>query len=141
MTAANSILYTHKYHRLMREFPLRPLRNKKEAAAATAILDRLFRERYDDAGEEAYVLVLADLLQDYEDKNDPTPDTATGLDVLKHLLAEHGMTQADLGKLLGTGQSLVSMILSGDRPVTLEHAKRLGARFHVDPAVFLELEP
>jgi HTH-type transcriptional regulator/antitoxin HigA len=140
MTMAISNIYTRKYHQLMREFPLHPLRNKKDAAIATVILDRLFRDRYDDRGEEAYVAILADLLQNYEDKHDPTPDRASGLDVLKYLLEEHGMTQAELGKILGTGQSLVSMILSGDRPITLEHAKCLGSRFHVDPAVFLSLD-
>jgi antitoxin component HigA of HigAB toxin-antitoxin module len=31
------------------------------------------------------------------------------------------------------------MILSGDRPITIAHAKRLGSRFHVDPATFLAL--
>jgi HTH-type transcriptional regulator / antitoxin HigA len=139
MTTTASDIYTPRYHRLMREFPLRELRNKKDAAAATAILDRLFRDRYDDEGEEAYVVVLAKLLEEFESKSEQVSDTASGLDVLKHLIEEHRMTQVDLGKVLSTGQSFVSMILSGERPITVEHARRLGKQFHVDPAVFLDL--
>jgi HTH-type transcriptional regulator/antitoxin HigA len=134
-----SRIYTMKYRQLVREFPLRELRTKRDAQAATAILDRHFRARYDDSGEEAYITVLARLLEDFENKNDPTPDAASGLDVLKYLVEEHGLTQGELAAVLGTGQSLISMILSGDRPITIEHAKRLGARFRADPAVFLNL--
>jgi HTH-type transcriptional regulator / antitoxin HigA len=140
MTMTASDILTTKYQQLLREFPLRKLRTKKEAAAATEILDRLFRERYDDAGEEAYVGVLAGLLQDFEEKHDPTPDSASGLDVLKHLMEEHRMTQNDLAKVLGSGQSLVSMILAGERPITIQHARKLAQHFHIDPLVFLDLK-
>jgi HTH-type transcriptional regulator / antitoxin HigA len=139
MTATNSTLYTSRYHHLMREFPLHPLRNKKDAAAATVILDRIFRDRYEDPGEEAYALILAGLLEDYEEKNDPTPDTATGLNALKYLMQANDLTQTELGKILGTRQSLVSMILSGDLPITLDHARRLAARFGISAATFVDL--
>jgi antitoxin component HigA of HigAB toxin-antitoxin module len=140
MSAVTSQVYTSKYHRLMRQFPLRPLRRKKDARIATEILDRLFREHYDDAGEEAYITVLAQLLADYEQKYDPTPDTATPPDVLRLLMEEHDLTQAALAEVLGTSQSLVSMILSGARPITLEHAGRLAETFHVDATLFLALK-
>jgi HTH-type transcriptional regulator / antitoxin HigA len=140
MSAAICAIYASKYHRLMRQFPLRPLRGKRDAEKATEILDRLFREHYDDAGEEAYVTVLAQLLADYEEKHDPTPDTAAPLDVLRLLMEEHELTQAALGEMLGTSQSLVSMILSGARPITVEHANRLGERFRVDASLFLDLK-
>jgi plasmid maintenance system antidote protein VapI len=47
------------------------------------------------------------------------------------------MTQSELGKLLGIGPSAVSMIFSGSRPITADHARRLGKRFCVDPGLFL----
>lgn len=140
MTLSTAKLYTTRYHDLMREFPLRELRTKKDAQLATAILDRIFREKYHDEGEEAYAMLLARLLGDYEDKREPVHDTASGRGVLKYLAEENGMTQGELADLLGVGQSLVSMILSGARPITIEHAKRLGSRFHIDPAVFLDLK-
>jgi HTH-type transcriptional regulator / antitoxin HigA len=137
MSIAQSNLFTPTYQKLMREFPLRQIRNKKDADAATKILDKRFRERFDDPGEEEYVMILADLLADYEEKTDPVPDTATSADVLNHLMQSNDLTQGDIGKLLDIGQSAVSMILSGERQLTTEHIRRLAKRFNVSPAVFI----
>ena len=81
MTTIASSVYSDRYRHLIRQFPLRQLRTKADAEAATRILDHLFRDRYDDEGEAAYVYVLAGLLEDYEKRYDPTPDTACGLDI------------------------------------------------------------
>jgi HTH-type transcriptional regulator / antitoxin HigA len=137
MSIATSKIYTPTYRKLIQQFPLRQIRTKKDADAATAILDKHFRDHYNDEGEEQYIFVLSTLLAEYEDKHDPVPDTATGLDVLRHLVEENGIRQAELSQVLGVGQSAVSMILSGDRPLTAEHARRLGKRFKIDAGVFL----
>ena len=137
MTTAVSNVLTSRYDQLIREFPLRQLRSKREAQAATAILDRLFRDDYDDEGEAQYVYVLARMLEDYESRHDPTHETASGLDLLRCLVEENGITQADLARILGIGQPAVSMILSGNRPITADHARRLGKRFGLNPGVFL----
>jgi HTH-type transcriptional regulator/antitoxin HigA len=121
----------------MREFPLRPLRTKKDAEAATKILDRLFREDYDDPGEEAYVYFLSLAMMEYEERYDPTPQTSSGLDILKFIIQENNMTQAQLGELLGISQGAASMILKGERQITAEHARRLGKRFKLDPGAFI----
>jgi HTH-type transcriptional regulator/antitoxin HigA len=137
MTMTSDEIYTPMYRKLIREFPLRAIHTKKDADAATVILDKRFRQEFDDPGEEAYVVALATLLADYEDHYDPTPDMATGLDVLQHLVEENKIKQAELSKLLGVRQSAISMILNGERPITAEHARRLGKRFNLDPGVFL----
>jgi HTH-type transcriptional regulator/antitoxin HigA len=137
MSIAQSDLYTAAYQKLMREFPLRQIRNKKDADAATRILDKRFRERFEDPGEEEYIMILADLLADYEEKAAPVPDTATGADMLKYLMEANNITQAEIGNLLEVGQSAVSMILSGERQLTTEHVRRLARRFNVSPAVFI----
>src|SRR5271155_924473 len=95
MSTAKMKMPSQRYLELIREFPLRPIRTKAEAAAATAILDRLFGQPDADPGQEDYVDVLSDLLDAYEGENDPDYDAeATGLQVLRSLLEEHGMTQA-----------------------------------------------
>jgi HTH-type transcriptional regulator/antitoxin HigA len=130
-------IYTPLYHKLMKEFPLHRIRNRKDAVAATVILDKRFRDRFDDPGEEQYVMILADLLADYEEERDPAPDAATGLDVLRLLVDQHDLRQSDLAQILGIGQSAVSMILSGERPLTADHARRLGKRFGINPGTFI----
>jgi len=52
------------------------------------------------------------------------------------LLEEHGMSGADLSRLLGADRSLGVRILNGERNLTVEHAKKLAARFHVPLELF-----
>lgn len=47
------------------------------------------------------------------------------------------MKQTDLAKLLKISASAVSMILSGNRPITANHARTLGKHFGLSPAAFL----
>jgi HTH-type transcriptional regulator / antitoxin HigA len=58
--------------------------------------------------------------------------------MLKHLLAEHGMSAADLARLLGVHVSMGSKILGGERTLTVAHIRKLGRRFRVSPALFID---
>jgi antitoxin component HigA of HigAB toxin-antitoxin module len=137
MTLAAKNIFTARYEQLMRAFPLRQIKTKADAAAATKILDKLFADSFADPGEEQYVIVLANLLGDYEDEHDPFESTATGLDILKHLMEENEINSAALARALGVGPSAVSMILSGVRSITASHANKLGKIFHISAAAFL----
>jgi len=130
---------TGRYTELNRRFPLQPIRNKAMARKATAILDELFGDQFDDAGEENYVMALATLLADYEDVHDPGPDTSriSGLDTLHNAIENSGITQQQLAKVMGISQPAVSQILSGKRPITADHARALGKHFRLDPGAFL----
>ena len=60
----------------------------------------------------------------------------TPLDALKALLAEHGMSASDLGRLLGN-RTLGTPILSGRRALSKAHIKKLAEHFKVEPGLFL----
>lgn len=60
----------------------------------------------------------------------------TGVAVLRTLMDQHELTAADLKNEIG-GKSLVSLILSGNRNLTLDHINALSDRFNLNPAVFL----
>ncbi len=62
---------------------------------------------------------------------------ATGPDILKHLLAEHGLGGVDLSRILGGSRNLGAMILRGERNLTLAHIRKLAAHFKVSPELFL----
>ena len=62
----------------------------------------------------------------------------SGLDALKHLLAEHGLNASALAKILGMHESMGSKILNGDRSLTVEHIRTLASRFKVRADIFLE---
>jgi HTH-type transcriptional regulator/antitoxin HigA len=62
------------------------------------------------------------------------PD-ASGADVLRFLMEEHGLTQSDLPEV--GSQGVVSEILAGKRALNVRQIRVLGARFRVSPAVFI----
>jgi HTH-type transcriptional regulator / antitoxin HigA len=59
------------------------------------------------------------------------------LDVLRDFVAEHRMKVRELGALLGVSESAASMILKGDRALTLDHVRKLAERFKVSTALFV----
>jgi antitoxin component HigA of HigAB toxin-antitoxin module len=52
-------------------------------------------------------------------------------------LNEHGLSAADLARILGASRNLGAMILRGDRNLTLPHIRKLSAHFKVSPEVFV----
>jgi HTH-type transcriptional regulator / antitoxin HigA len=59
------------------------------------------------------------------------------LEVLREFVAEHRMKVRELGALLGVSESAASMILKGDRALTLDHVRKLAERFRVSAALFV----
>ena len=60
-----------------------------------------------------------------------------GIEALRYLLAENDMNASDLARLLGVHASMGSKILNGDRSLTVEHLRKLAARFLVRPELFM----
>lgn len=67
----------------------------------------------------------------------PVFKTQTPHDVLREFVADHGMKNRELGALLGVSPSAASMILKGDRALTLHHVRKLAERFKVSTALFV----
>ncbi|MGI8979486.1 MAG: helix-turn-helix domain-containing protein [Pirellulaceae bacterium] len=59
------------------------------------------------------------------------------LEILREFVAEHGMKVRELGALLEVSESAASMILKGDRSLTLDHVRKLAERFQVSTALFV----
>ena len=70
--------------------------------------------------------VLSDLIEAYEHRHWPI-EAAEPLDAIRFAMELKGLTQADLGRLLGS-RSRASEILSGQRPLT----PRMMAKLHRD---------
>lgn len=130
------------YLALIDIFALRPLRNDRDFDAAVAVLDGLAvrPEGSLAVGEQDYFDTLTLLVEAYDrehdnvDKGDRDP-----LSVLKYLMQESGMTQADLGRLLGN-RALASLILNGHRQLSKSHIRTLAGHFKVSAALFLQAQ-
>lgn len=76
---------------------------------------------------------MGDMLLAYDETHRPLPK-ASGMEVLRYLMQEHGLTQADLPEV--GAQSVISEILGGKRQLNVRHIRALSERFGVPADVF-----
>lgn len=103
------------------------------------MIDRILANGKLTKGQSAYLETLVQLVQAYEASH-LTIDISgiSGLDTLRHLMAENEMTASNLARLLEVHPSMGSKLLKGERSLTIEHIKKLAARFSVNPSVFID---
>lgn len=78
--------------------------------------------------------IIGDWVEAYDLEHRPIPQ-ASGVEVLRYLMREHGLSQSDLP---GVGaQSVVSEVLGGKRQLNLRQVRWLAERFKVSPEVFI----
>jgi HTH-type transcriptional regulator/antitoxin HigA len=123
------------YFELVKQFPLTHLRDDEHLEAAQQMIDQLLQKHL-DPGEQAYLDVLTDLVEAYEEEHVPIPD-ASEADVLRELMASNGLSQPALARKVGIAQSTISAVLNGSRSLTKEQVVVLARFFHVAPGVFL----
>ena len=124
------------YRGLVAMLPPRPIHDDLDLANATGVIDRLAGLAL-NSDQEDYLEAIATFVEAYEAERFPLDDSQlTPLDALKALLAEHGMSASDLGRLLGN-RTLGTPILSGRRALSKAHIKKLAEHFKVEPGVFL----
>jgi HTH-type transcriptional regulator/antitoxin HigA len=124
-----------QYLALVRAFPLVSIHSDAHLDEAVAVIDQLLDIPKRSTAEEEYLQALTDLVEVYEDAHVVIP-TVSGLDALRYLMEENGLTQADLVPDFGT-RSIVSEVLAGKRRLALTHITHLAERFGVPADVFI----
>ncbi|MCK9800485.1 transcriptional regulator [Pseudomonas sp. MAFF 302030] len=116
-----------------------PLLRKPRSEADYDGLVLALDELLDIIGEdEAHPLtslvdIIGDWIEAYDEEHHPMP-RVSGVEMLRCLMREHGLTQGDLP---GVGaQSVVSEVLSGKRQLNLRQIRWLAGRFKVSMEVF-----
>lgn len=127
-------LLPDSYYRLVRAFPLRPLASADDLAAAQAALDRAFAEE-GDAGIDAYVEVLATLIDEYERTVHPT--AAEPWQLVAHLLEARHIARESLAQQTRINLATLASILDEHKPITPATAAKLGPFFGVPMELFL----
>jgi HTH-type transcriptional regulator/antitoxin HigA len=112
------------------------IRNEKELDTAIQRLNELLDEIGDNEKHPLYGLLdtLGTLIHAYEEEHYPIPESS-GIDVLRHLMDEHGLTQSDLPEV--GSQGVVSEILNGKRELNIRQVRALAKKFNVSAAVFV----
>jgi antitoxin component HigA of HigAB toxin-antitoxin module len=126
------------YERLIKRFPLRPIRDDEQNEQAAEICDKLV-DRGDSlsAAERDYLEVLTDLIAKYESKWDDECAEMSSRELIVYLMEQNNHAQKDLVPEFGS-PSRVSEFLKGERLLSLEQAKRLAVRFRLNMAALID---
>src|SRR4051794_34735502 len=123
-----------KYGKLLADTIPGVITDEEEYSRIEAIFNDLINKGEDNLSpEEARLFVLlANLLEDYGNRAVPDwgEEQITGADVLRFLMDQNDLRQADLVDIFGT-QASVSRAVTGARRIGIDHAKELAKRFHV----------
>ena len=124
------------YTGLCRLLTPRPIHDKTELLNVTEITDAMAGHKL-TPDQEDYFDLLCRLIEDYEKERVDAPKV-TVLEALQHLLDSHGMSAADLARLLDVHRTLGAMILRGERGLTLNHVRTLSRHFGVSADMFVK---
>ena len=113
------------------------IRNEAQYDRMVELMHKLFDQVGEDEDHALARLleIVGTLIGQYDETKRPHAN-AQPVDVLKLLMREHGLKQADLKGIIGS-QGVVSEILNGKRVINVRQAKALAERFHVSAAAFL----
>jgi HTH-type transcriptional regulator/antitoxin HigA len=127
---------TANYQALIARFPLQPIRDEPTLEAATVVVDDLSRRGDLTEDETAYLEVLSDQIERYEDEHHDIPD-GSPVDVLVYLMDERGLNGAALSAQTGIPKSLISEVLNGTKGLSKARIKTLADFFGVSADSFL----
>lgn len=124
---------------LIRMMPPMAIRDEVQYANYLEVIDRLMQVPRLSAGQADYLETLVQLVETYENKQHAIDvSVLSGLDMLKHVLAESGLSASALARLLGVHPTMGSKLVHGERRLTWDHAKILAGHFRLAPAVFMD---
>ena len=126
------------YQRLIKRFPLRPIRDDEQNEQAAGSCDMLM-DRVDSLSraERDYLEVLTDLISKYESKWEDECADMSPRELILYLMERNNLAQKDLVPEFGS-PSRVSEFLKGERRLSLEQTKRLADRFRLNIAALID---
>ncbi len=127
-----------RFEELVRLMPPQAIMDGVHLDNSLELIDRLMAAGKLTKGQGLYLETLVQLVEAYEaERHAVDTSDLSGLDSLRHLMKENGMNASQLARLLGVHASMGSKILRGERSLTVEHVRKLAARFRVSPQLFI----
>ncbi|MFL9874722.1 helix-turn-helix domain-containing protein [Paraburkholderia megapolitana] len=124
------------FEAISHKVPLRPITSDEEYDFAVRALNALLDAGAADENHRLAALAdaLGEFIGEYDDAHHQLPNVPAG-DILKYLMLENDVRQADLPEI--GSQGVVSEILSGKRELNVRQIRAVSERFGVNPAIFL----
>jgi HTH-type transcriptional regulator/antitoxin HigA len=124
------------YAELVGLFMPRPLHDEVDYRNALAVLDAMAGFEM-NSDQEDYFEAIATFVEKYESEHHAIDQAKMSpVKLVRSLMEEHGMSESDLGRLLGD-RSLGHRILSGERELSKTHIRILAEHFSLNPAALL----
>jgi HTH-type transcriptional regulator / antitoxin HigA len=126
---------TQRLENPARYAPLLAIRNGREYDTAVAQLNELVDEVGDNPKSPRYRFIdtLSVLIEAYDEEHHKIPD-ASGVELLKFLMEQQGLSQGDLREV--GSQGVVSEIFRGKRDLNVRQIGALSRRFHLPAGAF-----
>ena len=126
------------YRGLCETYRPRPIKDEADYNSAHEAIKPLVGFESDLSVDQSdYLEAVSTFIEQYEQATVKWPRTKSE-SALKCLVEEHGMSGADLARLLGVDVSLGSKILRGERRLTVDHIRILSKHFSVRPDLFID---
>lgn len=136
---ANKQKLPGQFESLVRMMPPQAIMDDVHYENTIEMIDRLMAAGKLTDGQALYLETLVQLVQAFEaERYAVKTSDITGLESLKHLMEQNGMSGSDLARLLGVHPSMGSKILKGERSLTVDHLRRLSEHFKVSPTLFMD---
>ncbi len=127
------------FAKLVELMPPMAVQDDVQHSNAVEMIDRLMQIEHLTKGQADYLETWVELVEVYESKRHAIDlSKLSAAQMIRHVLNEAGMSGSDLARLLGMHPTMGSKILKGERRLTWEHAKVLGAHFRVAPTLFMD---
>lgn len=127
---------SEKYGQLLATTLPTAIQSDEECDRLEKIVDTLLSKGENLSPEEDKLLdLLSDLIEVYEDRVYPVED-ATPLQMLKFLMGENDLKQADLLSIFGSS-GITSEVVNGKRSISKAQAKKLAEFFKVSVELFI----
>lgn len=124
------------FEAISHKVPLHPITSSRDYDFAVRALNALLDAGAADENHKLAPLAdtLGEFISEYDEEHHQLPG-ASPVDVLKYLMLENDVRQADLPEI--GSQGVVSEILNGKRELNVRQITELARRFNVSPVVFL----
>ncbi len=132
----NKMFDEKKYGALLMSTLPRVIDNEQELEAMEDVISQLLSKGENLSPEEEKLLVLvSNLVEDYEDEMYPMPDVSPN-ELLKHLMEENDLKQKDLLHIFSSS-GIASEVVNGKREISKSQAKKLAEYFKVSVELFI----
>ena len=125
---------TDKYLELLKQYPPRPIHNKKELENTEKVVNSFLDKIELTIEEREYLSVLGALIYEYEETHEVIPDIY-GIELLKFLLELKNLQKQDLLSIF-ENQSILDDIFDGQQELTTVYVQKLADFFKIPPALF-----